>query len=275
MKRHLYSLCYLLTLLSFLSSVKAQHVKYHKPISDIDAGNLLAYSVGIGATSYSGDVAGGKGSMYFRPAFSAGINYRFNPRFSINPTLTYLRFYAEDAHQSRNLGFYSNNFELSARLHGDVFPFKVHYHERKKVTPYGFIGIGLLYFNPKTDYNGETYNLRKEMTEGVKYSPVTFVVPLGVGLRYSMHHGFEVAVEGNLTKAFSDYLDDVSQEKYVDVTKDNNIKTSLHDRSGMGLFKYNGAKRGNPAKKDAYSLIEVKVIYVPVIHRAAKHLKDL
>jgi hypothetical protein len=265
MKRQFYLFYFLFVSLGFSVTLNAQHVKYHKPISEIDAGNLFSYHASLGAVSYSGDLAGFGDNMW-RPSFSGGISYRFNPRFSVNPTVSYYRFYANDIHERRNLDFYSNNYELSARIQGDIFPFKVHYHERKKINPYGFLGIGLLYFNPKTEYNGGTYNLRKQRTEGVPYSPVTFVIPMGLGVRYTLHHGFEVALEGFLTKAFSDYLDDVSQEKFVDVKTDKEISSPLHDRSsGSDFYKSKDAKRG----------IQIKVIYIPSIHKASQHMRDL
>ena len=51
----------------------------------------------------------------------------------------------------------------------DLFKFNKMYRRRQQLTPYGVIGIGVFYFNPKAKgSDGSQYSLRDFETEGKK-----------------------------------------------------------------------------------------------------------
>jgi len=135
---------------------------------------------------------------------------------------------------------------------------------------YGFLGLGLTTNNPKTAYNGEFIELRPLKTEGVSYSGIAAVLPFGLGIGYKVIDQLSVSLLAGYRYSFSDRLDDVS-EAYVDPSSlGSDIARDLSFRgderpvpfAGYGI----GAKRGNPASKDGYLLINLKVEYhLPVV----------
>src|SRR6185369_11445300 len=112
--------------------------------------------------------------------------------------------------RERNLSFSENCFEISAVGIINLFPQGRSFYQRPAFNVYGFAGIGLLYFNPTTMYNGQKYQLASQNTELVNYSTVTPVIPLGLGVRFKIGPFTNLSFEGGFRKTFTDYLDDVS-----------------------------------------------------------------
>ena len=86
---------------------------------------------------------------------------------------------------------------------------------------YLFGGIGLMYFNPKAEYQGEWIALQPLGTEGQglpgqddKYSRITFTIPYGIGIGKTIDRYWAINFELTMRQTFSDYIDDVSGEYY-------------------------------------------------------------
>jgi hypothetical protein len=139
------------------------------------------------------------------------------------------------------------------------------FYQRPRINFYGFIGIGLLYFNPKTEYQGEKIALQPLQTEGVKYSKFAPVIPYGLGGKVMLSPFLNIGIEAGYRKAFTDYLDDVSTVHLgVGVGAfDDPLAEALSDRRPeLGIDPAApGTQRGNPDKKDAYMLLTLKIEY--------------
>src|SRR6185295_10199877 len=130
---------------------------------------------------------------------------------------------------------------------------------------YGFAGIGVFYFNPKTVYRGKVYDLRSLLTEGQgivpgrgKYSLIQPCIPLGVGFKYTIDRKWGLGLELGLRKTFTDYIDDVSTT-YFDFAGYNVPNAaelsaiadpSLHDPAA-GAATGAGQQRGDPRDMDS------------------------
>ena len=91
------------------------------------------------------------------------------------------------------------------------------FYQRSKLNFHAFAGVGLMYFNPKAKYQGEWYALHPLQTENKNYSLFQFVIPLGIGARIKLDPFFNILIEGGYRLTFTDYLDDASSTRYVDV----------------------------------------------------------
>jgi len=228
---------------------------------------------GIGTSSYLGELSNQGDYLQAKPSASVGLQYYITQRISMRADFTWFQLTGSDAKAnhpdrvSRNLSFYSNNFEMSAVGIVNLYPNGRRYYQRPMVNFYGFAGIGLCYFNPKTDYQGQTYSLPEMKTELVDYSTVTVVIPMGLGVRFRLGPFANLSVEGGYRMTMTDYLDDVSTV-HNDASKFSNpISAALSDRRPeIGLTPLpDGYVRGNPGSKDGYILYNLKLeYYLPV-----------
>lgn len=229
----------------------------------------------LGLSSYYGDLCDDVLCFRYRPGITIGAYYRYNGRISFRGDLTYLRLSGTDKggkNAIRNLSFRSPNLELAAGIMYDLIYFERNYHIRAQYTPYLFLEAGLLYFNPKAEYNGSWYSLRPMQTEGTKYSNVTMSIPFGAGVRFKLSSDMDLSFEMAYRKTFTDYIDDVSTT-YVDNSSFKDpIAASLADRTTEGGYITSqsddgthwiaGNQRGNPSKKDGYFLFGFKFEYM-------------
>ncbi|MBL7835070.1 MAG: hypothetical protein JNK18_14015 [Cyclobacteriaceae bacterium] len=235
----------------------------------------LMVTVGSGSANYFGELVNPGSLGKIRPNLVLGAEYYFFNRISARTELTWFMIAGDDAKANsdrveRNLNFFSNNFELSATGAVYLLPNGVRFYQRPILNLYGFAGIGLLYFNPKTRYQGDVVALAPLETEGTKYSRVIPVIPFGLGVKIKYGPFFNIIVEGGYRLTFSDYLDDVSITRYPDpASLKSDLSRALSDRRrerdpdypivpGLG-------RRGNPETNDGYILLNVKVqYYLPV-----------
>ena len=192
--------------------------------------------------------------------------YRYNvhSRMSVRANVTYGRVSASDAqstealNRQRNLSFHSDIFELAAGVEFNYFPFQLG-HDRYKGTAYIVAEIGVFRMNPKTNYNGSEIALRPLGTEGQgttlnskkHYNLTQVCIPLGVGAKFSLGPRAGFNLELGIRKTFTDYLDDVHAENYVDpeilAVESGPLAAELSNRSGDRY-----GKRGNASTKDWY-----------------------
>ncbi len=244
-----------------ISEVKAQ---------DKEWGGFLGISV------YNGDLSQSPIPIRgMRPAIGGFYRYNFNPHWAIKTGLNlgYIASYdkfsgAGTFRESRNLSFHSPLAELSMVVEYNFMKY-VAGSRKYKFTPYVFGGIAGFYFNPKTSYLKQDYNLRDYVTEQSQadgmYSPVGLAIPLGIGVKYSLGRKklWNLGFEFGWRMTFTDDIDDVSGA----------LPNNFNPASGTGIaddlayrgFPVDGKNwqntwnRGNPDKNDSYYFFGVTI----------------
>jgi hypothetical protein len=249
--------------------------------------NRKEIQIGLCATQFNGDLggAGGQGIDYSTKdidwestgtGLEISYKYRFRPYLATKTCLSYFSIEADDKYseenmrKARNLHFKSNNFEVSQRLefifyanefNGSFYNLTGRTKRRKSNSQlYVFGGIGFTTYNPKASYNGAWVPLRPLNTEGqsTSYKSATFIIPTGIGLRIGLTKKLRLGIEGNYTKTFSDYLDDVST-KYTDPSLLSSPAAIY--LSNPSLAYTIGDKRGDSNQMDAYYRLTFQLIY--------------
>jgi hypothetical protein len=206
-----------------------------------------------------------------KPSLSASAEYYWTDRISTRAALTWFQISGDDAkadddRRQRNLSFVSGNFELSTIGIISLTPMGTRFYQRPMINFHAFLGVGLLYFNPKAVYDGKKYALQPLQTEGVKYSRIQPVIPIGLGTRIKIDPFFNLLIEGGYRITFTDYLDDVSKRRYPDpATLKSDLSRILSDRRPeIGTQPENPTVvgvRGNPKQNDGYFILNVTVQY--------------
>jgi len=219
-----------------------------------------------GGTYYIGDLNPSK--QFQNTQIAGGLMFRhtIHSRFSIRASLLYGSVKADDALSNnlllnnRNLSFSSSIFELSTNVEFTYLPFEVG-HNKYKGTAYLTVGLGVFKMNPMTTYEGNNIALQPLGTEGQSsslgasqsYSLNQLCIPFGIGVKGSLSKRLALSVEFGIRKTFTDYLDDVHSNTYVNTAQlsdvNGAISSSLSNRSLDGN---NNGFRGDPSTKDWY-----------------------
>ncbi|CAM3740399.1 outer membrane beta-barrel protein [Aquirufa aurantiipilula] len=303
----LFSLCILITLFaSFPSHAQfwflGQNGKNAAPKNPFKAHS--SFSFGAGSSTYLGDISpamtlmdvGGKTLRW-----NAGVQYtrHFKKHFSIQGSFTYIRIAADDNYfdpagrfepsYGRNLHFRTDMQELSLIGIYEILGNEENLPKRRTLSPYVYLGLSGLYFNPtaraKAIYDIDPLstvppiqqgwiNLKDKQTEAVDYSKITGAVPFGFGLRYKLNQSFDIGFDFGYRIAFSDYLDDVSDNRVnvpavtsliTDRSSEWYAANTLVDRRPYLLQAAQGNTSGNPpliAKgSDQYFTTQIRLIY--------------
>ncbi|HRI27765.1 MAG TPA: DUF6089 family protein [Chitinophagales bacterium] len=234
--------------------------------------------VWLGTGTYRGDLNPDYDVRKTRPAFGFLYRYTVNDYIMLKTGLSFTRLVGNDAisknpyQQARNLSFRSNLFELSGQI--DLhFQKYIIGNAKHAFTPYLTTGLALFYFNPRTDYQDQTYNLHELGTEGQNnadytgnkpYRLIQPSIPLGGGIKYWMRKGWNFYVEIAYRMTFTDYIDDVSSV-FIDTyfIGDGTIAAELSDRSdevGAPIGEP-GKQRGFLTDKDGYLMTNIGVTY--------------
>ncbi len=257
---------YLLILFLFAQSVIVSGQSFYA----VRRERTLMATVGTGNASYFGELKDKQEFLDPRLNINVGLQYFVTQRISARAELTYFQLHGTDVNSPdgsrvrRNLSFNSSNIELNAEGLINLFPLGQRFYQRPPINVYAFVGVGLLYTNPKAELDGKKYALQPLQTEDVKYSRFQFVIPYGIGARLKVNPFLNVAIEGGYRLTFTDYLDDVSTVHPDKSSWDpNSIRFKLSDRRPeLGNDPYDpGVQRGNPSKNDGYFLLNVKVEY--------------
>ena len=232
--------------------------------------NLLV-GLGSGTANYYGELVNPGEHGRLKPNIAISGEYYVTNRISTRATLTWFMISgtdakADDDRQERNLSFRSNNIELSFTGVVNLLPVGTRFYQRTKLNLYGFAGFGLLYFNPKAEYQGKWYALAPLQTEGKSYSRFQPVIPVGFGARIKVDPFFNILIEGGYRATFTDHLDDISIRRYPDgATLKNDLARALSDRRvEIGTQPSNPTQvgvRGNPEKNDAYFIASITLQY--------------
>ncbi len=228
-------------------------------------------SLGSGTANYYGEMVNPGELGILKPNIAAGAEYYLTNRISLRSELTWFQLSGDDAkanddRQERNLSFRSNNIELSLLGAVNLTPMGVRFYQRSQLNFHAFAGIGVLYINPKAQYQGKWHALQPLQTENKKYSRVQAVIPFGLGARIKLNPFFNILVEAGYRVTFTDYLDDASVTRYPDgALLKSDLARALSDRRvEIGTQPSNPTtlgKRGNPAKNDGYFITNVTLQY--------------
>lgn len=229
-------------------------------------------SLGSGTANYYGEMVNPGEFGILKPNIAAGAEYYMTNRISVRADLTWFQLSgddskADDDRVERNLSFRANCIELSALGAINLTPMGLRFYQRSKLNFHAFAGIGLLYFNPKAKYQGEWYALQPLHTENKTYSRFQPVIPVGFGARVRIDPFFNILIEAGYRFTFTDYLDDASSTRYVDVAvfDGNDIAKALSDRrveiDTQPSRPTEVGKRGNPAENDGYFITNITLQY--------------
>lgn len=302
MKHYKIYLFVLILMVSLSSNVSAQ---YFNGNNTFWKNQRHSFGFGIGAANFLGELGGrdqiGTRFIYdmewseTKPALQANYRYQVTSRIFAKAQFAFALVGGNDAltnemfRQNRNLHFRSTIYELSLQMEVDVVQFKndSRYNLSSAATKnsssiYVSIGAGVTRFNPKANFQGEWFALRKFGTEGQKqeggpeqYSLFTVVLPLGVGFRYELNREWTLGIELVHRVTFTDYMDDVSTDYFDnDIIKQTQGELASHfadpslgyfvDENGREIplnSTFTGAQRGQPAENDAYFTLSINAYY--------------
>jgi len=249
---------FLLAVLSLPSISKAQY--------------RLELGGNIGAANYLGDIGGEEGTrrdfvydlkiQKTRWSFGGFARYRLLPSVHVKGSLGVHRIEGDDALSTnrernfRNLSFRNNLVEAATTLEWSFWrtanasgrPGLRGSGKKIDMRAYVLGGIGLVFSNPTTIYNGEKINLRPLRTEGVAYSPFAFSAPIGMGFNYTMNRHHRFGIELVWRWVATDYLDDISTV-YVDPkTLPDETSRQVYNRTDELLAEMTAA--GTPPTKE-------------------------
>lgn len=235
----------------------------------------LTVNVGTGISKYYGELVGDSEIGKLKPNINVGLEYFLAPRISIRTDATWFQLAGSDANadesrRSRNLSFRANNFEVDLGGAFQLFADQGNHLKRSPYNFYGVLQVGLLYSNPKTEFEGEMVALQPLETEGIKYNKLQFVIPMGFGARIKINPWTNFAIEGIYRETFTDYLDDISSRNYPDpatlIGGVDGLSAKLSDRrEGDAPYDPNNPGiRGNPDGEDSYFIVTAKLqFFIP------------
>ncbi len=232
----------------------------------------------IGTSTYIGDL---KPEFNFkRSGLAGGLVARFpiNRRLALKLGGNYGRVSAYDSdsdevfQRTRNLSFRSDILEGTIAGEFNFMEFIPGQYDRG-FSPYVSLGMSVFSFNPKTEYNGEWYDLRPLGTEGQFRGDEYYSTQAGIvyGGGFKIATGPEWLINFEITSRylFTDYLDDVSGT-YADPedleAQRSELSVLLADRSinangDPAFIGQAGRQRGNSQNRDMYIMAGISVLY--------------
>lgn len=234
--------------------------------------NAQTWDIGVhtGGLCYLGDL-NPNNPLYFNSG-GVGIQLRknLNSYWSLSGNFLFgvLQFYDSSSSNAvikeRNLGFYTPFYEYSGQLELNFFNFVSGFEGKKHFSPFLSLGLGIMFFDPMRDMNGQSYKLRWYATEGQNisnpYSPITMVVPVGIGVKYNMSYKFGFIASVIYRYSFSKYLDDVNASYPNQSKLFNDISRKLSDTS-LHTTAVEGLQRGVTNISDRYIYASFGITY--------------
>ncbi len=216
MRRNLY-------LFSATISISLFHIALYGQTS------LPKWELGLnaGAFIYQGDLAPSAWGSYktARPGLSMYGNRILNASFSLRGSLTLaglagndLKYPAPTWRQERALNFRTPLYEVSTTLVWDILG-NNYDHYNTRFSPYLFGGIGYSFLHIRRDasqFNASYFGEESATTNGLatdlahRLPGGIPVLPVGIGVRYSLSPALSITAETSYRLTFTDYLDGFS-----------------------------------------------------------------
>jgi hypothetical protein len=225
-----------------------------------------------GGTYYLGELNPGRQFLLTRPASGGIVRYNFDNRWATRFNLLSGQISGDDAisraNEMRNLRFTSPLTEASLVFEFNFLDYftgsKIHYF-----SPFLFAGPAFFIFEPRADFQGELVSLRDLGTEGQIETGSTYRLSgvaalFGFGVKYSINNRLGLALEWGMRKTFTDYLDDVSGQYYIDFNQiDNPVQLGAEEfLSDPSAVKHQPEMyRGDPTNNDWYSFAGITLTY--------------
>lgn len=243
--------------------------QFHTAASRSELGILLGGSYYIGDLNRFGHFKG------TQPAGSLFYRYNINSRVTFRANLSYGSVVGDDAWSkepemvNRNLNFRSDIFEFGAGVEFHYMPFQMG-NKRYRGTAYFLAELALFRMNPKTMHNGEWVYLQPLGTEGQgsslnskgHYSLFQMSIPIGLGIKLALGKRVSIGVEYGIRKTFTDYLDDVRADNFVDPAElalvNGPLAATLSNKNIDGS---RFGKRGTSATKDWYAFFGLTLTF--------------
>ncbi|MGV8880239.1 MAG: DUF6089 family protein [Sphingobacteriaceae bacterium] len=224
-----------------------------------------------GGSAYQGDLNQRAPLKITDMALGGYVKRNFNGYFAAKLNYGHGKIQADDRNSShqqlrdRNLRFYSPIDELSIIGEFNFFNY-VPEIGRNRFSPFIFLGLGLLNFNPQTRYEHNVYELSRYATEGqpAPYPRSLIAIPYGAGAKYNFFGKWSIVCELGFRAVDTDFLDDVSGSYPDKAVLLNNISRLLSDRSGENTGAYigtAGTQRGDFRKNDNYAFAGFTLSY--------------
>lgn len=185
--------------------------------------------------------------------WNAAFHYtkQFRPHWSYRLSLSRLRLAGDDNYydysSSQFNAKFAANFERNLHVRTDVseaslmgiFDFFAQSDDRKKrpvFSPYLGIGFSVFTFNPKArdTVTVSGTNISKSPwvelsqsgspaghTELSTYNAISYAIPLVIGFKYKLQPRLDLGFELNIRRTFTDYLDDVSDNRISNLASGN------------------------------------------------------
>jgi hypothetical protein len=223
-----------------------------------------------GGSGYMGELNPNNPLKVSGIAAGAFVKYNFNGYLSAKLNFTYGSISGADSTsnvpqiRARNLSFNTSLDEFSVIGEFNFFKY-IPEVGQNKFTPFIYLGIGVVGYNPTAVYDGQTYDLRPLMTEGQSkpYSRTAFAVPYGAGIKYNFSGKWNLIGDIGYRQPNTGYLDDVSGN-YPDRSKlSSTLSQIFADRSGEQTGVYigsPGSQRGD-SRRDTYLFVTVGVSF--------------
>jgi hypothetical protein len=205
--------------------------------------------VTVGSSHFLGDLGGRdrEGTDYSpldldfgqtRSAAAAGGRFKLDRALNVAAKISYLNVKGDDnatkepARNNRNLNFKANVWELTSRIElgyqttrrgGNRYGIVQSYGRGRQIQHnlFGFIGIGVFYFNPKGNQGNGWVKLYPLHTEGQglpggpkQYKRISFSIPMGGYYKLTYNKIWSFGAEFCYRKTFTDYIDDVGAVYY-------------------------------------------------------------
>ena len=199
--------------------------------------NRLGIGVSTGATHYLGDVCSVIDLQNARYSFGASFVKRFNSRTSFVTGFDYMRICGQDSLKSatsfqhgRGLNFFTDIYAVKALIKINfIEDYDIYYGDKfyERLLPYSFLGLNAFYFNPKTIYNNQVYNLTENKTAGESYSQFSLGIIGGLGVQYYFKDDMTIGLEGQFCYSLSTWLDDIKPYTYYPIIESYNSPKSV------------------------------------------------
>jgi hypothetical protein len=198
--------------------------------SDAQTTDLPKWELGLNAGPflYQGDLAPSATGSWktWRPGISLYGNRILSNAFALRTSLTFAGLHGDDTKYSspawrseRALNFSTSLTEISETLVWDILGNNAN-HYTTRFSPYVFGGIGYSFLRVRRDaskYNTSYFGEESTVTNGLEADLAHNiprgipVIPMGIGVRYSISPALSLTAESSYRLTFTDYLDGFSK----------------------------------------------------------------